>query len=489
MLISSVGPISVGTDPDAERRPPSAPSPLEFPAYSLPGITHDDSDPPLNRLYGKLMSIKRPQDISVADLKALNLQLETDVPVSQVVPDNQKFSLPPLPWEIEEPSEEEGQQQADSRSEPTLMSNGFPYPPKARFDLVRNELLVDNDDAFREVVRLGARPGRQRVRLTQTRNFWAGLERMSQYWDTSLDNYYERPASPRPTPAEGESADKMQIDDEKKPSPAKAGEGQSETPMDIDSPAATPSDPSSEQQNAAKEQEPPMVTKYKGRRLGSGYEMPDETRDETVKGFLEMAAWPFGCQVTIPNLPPRLAIRNLLFPVRQSLVSGRSPKDRQAARKGVLEGPLLIAQCRPDTIFRRPEDAPGTGLGEVCDIFREVGAMLLAAEERAREGKKEVRPGEGQWWTTKPRWGGARNDDVGENAGTNSDEQPAPDSAGNARKRSKHDHPLSSSRKSSSRKLTNVEKWKIVQPGPSLWDKRMTYMRIGKDKESPFDDV
>lgn len=159
------------------------------------------------------------------------------------------------------------------------------------------------------------------------------------------------------------------------------------------------------------------------------------------------------------------------------------------ARKGVLEGPVLIAQCRPDTTFRGPDDAPGSGSGEVCDILREVGAMLLAAEERAREGKTEVKPGEGKWWTTTPRWGGAPNDDVGDTAGSNSDEKPVPES-GNARKRSKYEHPLMSSRRSgTSRKLSNAEKWKLIQPGPSLWDKRMVYMQIGKAKESLFDDV
>jgi hypothetical protein len=39
------------------------------------------------------------------------------------------------------------------------------------------------------------------------------------------------------------------------------------------------------------------------------------------------------------------------------------------------------------------------------------------------------------------------------------------------------------------RRLTSSEKWKIIQPGPSLWDKRLSYMQIGKARDSPFDDV
>jgi hypothetical protein len=38
--------------------------------------------------------------------------------------------------------------------------------------------------------------------------------------------------------------------------------------------------------------------------------------------------------------------------------------------------------------------SPGTGIGDVSDLFREVGGMLLAAQERAREGAVEKRPGE-----------------------------------------------------------------------------------------------
>lgn len=494
LLIVNVGLPTVGTDPEKERRPPADPTPLDFPVYDIPSISEDDSESPANRLYGLLTSIKRPQDITAASLKALNLKLETDIAVSNIVPEDRMSSLPSLPWE-DAPSAE-GEQQQPEDHPPALMSNGYPYPQKSRYEVVRNELLYDNDDAFREVVRLSPRPGRQRIRLTQSRNFWVGLERMSQYWDSSLDNYYERPASPKQAPAD-QAADKMQTDGQPQEDNKAKEEDRPKTPMELDHPASS-SNPSEgpnegkeckEQQEQQQQQQPEMVTMYTGRRIGSGSEMPDEIRDDAIRGFLEMSAWPFGCQVSVPSLPPRLAVKNLLFPVRQSFHSGRSPRDRMVARKGVLEGPVLIAQCRPDTTFRGPDDAPGSGSGEVCDILREVGAMLLAAEERAREGKTEVKPGEGKWWTTTPRWGGAPNDDVGDTAGSNSDEKPVPES-GNARKRSKYEHPLMSSRRSgTSRKLSNAEKWKLIQPGPSLWDKRMVYMQIGKAKESLFDDV
>lgn len=229
--------------------------------------------------------------------------------------------------------------------------------------------------------------------------------------------------------------------------------------------------------------------------------MPEDMRDETIRAFVELAAWPFGCQVTVPTLPPRLMVKSLLFPVRQSFQTARSPRDRQVARQGILEGPVLIAQCRSETEFRNTNDAPGSGVGEVCDLFREVGGMLLAAQERAREGAAELRPGEGKWWTTRPRFGGAPNDGILDELVKRNrmnlpdsmlEEGKAAPEAENARKRHKFEHPFVTSlarRPSAMRKLSSSEKWKILQPGPSLWDKRMRYQQIGKTKESPFDDV
>lgn len=221
--------------------------------------------------------------------------------------------------------------------------------------------------------------------------------------------------------------------------------------------------------------------------------MPEDLREETIRGLLEMVAWCFGCQTTPPRVPPRLAIRNLLFPVRHSLIVGRVPLDRQLARRGILEGPLLIAQTRAETSFREPGDCPGAGQKELCDLFREVGAMLATAQERAREGQVEVKPGEGKWWTTKPRWGGASNH------GPPSEENGAAGGAGedgvtveSSSKRSRLGSDASHSRRrvtGYSKKPSAAEKWKTVQTGPSIWDRRMDYLQVGKEKDNRFDDV
>ncbi|KAB8231723.1 uncharacterized protein BDW43DRAFT_281429 [Aspergillus alliaceus] len=477
---SSLGFPSVSSEPDRERRAPSSPTPLDFPAYKLPDSTNNEPEASLQQVHEILASIRKPQDITPEKFKTLNLKVETDLPASSIVYKDGLNFFPPVPWKDTSPNPSPLTEDGC----PILMENGNPYPAKERFEVLKDELLLENDDAFREVARLGPREGRQRVRVTQTRKFWTGLERMAQYWDTSLDNYFERPATPNDA-TDGETEDIMQTEAE---APSSAAQQNSDTPMDIENPPkpTASGDKSTDQEDGKHE----PVKMYTGRRIGAGHEMPEDIRDETIRAFTEMAAWPFGCQVALPVLPPRLSLRTLLFPVRQTFAAARSPKDRQLARSGVMEGPVFSAQCRPETCFRAPDDVPGTGFGEVCDLFREVGAMLLVAQERARQGMTETRPGEGKWWTTRPRWGGAPNDAVGDSGNfTDGDEKPVPDN-GSSRKRSKYEHPfLASRRPGSSRKLSNSEKWKLVQPGPGLWDKRMRYIQIGKDPESLFDDI
>lgn len=491
---------SATSDPDKERDPPPVPTPLDFPVHRLPDVQGPDAA--LRDLHSLLASIKRPQDINLERFKPLNVHVDNDVEVNDLFPREQAQSLPPPPWEDgpTQPGE------APGATERPLMHNDYPYPTKDRFEILKTELLLDNDDSFREVARLPVVEGRSRVRITQTRKFWTAFERMSQYWDDTIDNYYDRPPSPNP---DADAPDDKMQEDNPFDSKIQADPGldtvepESEgSQMDVDHSETHPVSNGSDG-SAGDGKTPSAVPRYTGRRIGTGHEMPDEMRDETVRAFVEMVAWPFGCQVTVPTLPPRLTVQSLLFPVRQSFQASRSPRDRQVARTGILEGPVLIAQCRPETAFRVAGESLGDGVGEVCDVFREVGGMLLAAQERAREGTQEERPGEGKWWTTQPRFGGAPNDGILDDLvrGTG---MPLPDSmlkesskpstleSENARKRHKFEYQCASSlarRPSAMRRMTSSEKWKILQPGPSLWDKRMRYMQIGKIKESPFDDV
>ncbi|KAJ5788158.1 hypothetical protein N7457_003148 [Penicillium paradoxum] len=479
---------STTSEPEKERKPPAHPISLDFPVHNLSNALDNESESRLKEMPGLLADIKRPQDISLERFKPLNIQYDMDIEVARMIPEDPSYPSPPVPWkDIAEPT--------DDNPRP-LMSSGAPYPTKERYEVLEKELSLDNDDAFREVSRLPPCEGRSRVRITQSRKFWTGLERMAQYWDTSLDNYFERPATPEPTPpSEIELSDdrKMQLDAE-----SKSGSELADA-MELDEAQAS----AALNNGTVDEEKRPVVARYTGRRVGNGAEMPDDIRDETIRALVEMAAWPFGCQVTAPTLPPRLTAKNLLFPVRQTFQSSRSPRDRQLARSGMLEGPVLIAQCRPETSFRAPGDTPGTGIGEISDLYREVGGMLLAAQERAREGATEQRPGEGKWWTMAPRFGGASNDGILDDLVHNGHGMSLPDSmmeevrssareAESANKRHKFEHPFVTSlarRPSAMRRLTSTEKWKILQPGPSLWDKRMSYLQIGKVQESPFDDI
>lgn len=403
-----------------------------------------------------------------------------DVPISRIVPSNGEKPHPAPRLEKTSDQEIPG---IESMTVQSLMNNGNPFPPQEKYDLLKNEILVDNEDAFREVTRLPPLPGRTKVRIAHTRKFWVGLEKMSQYWDASKDQYIE-PTEEGTTKDDAESnKNGMQVDDQNVAQGSMTNSTSSES-MDVDQ---KEDNVDTSKDKASGEDEAPAepTTMYMGRRISCGSQMSEEIREEAVRGFLEMIAWTFGCQAHIPSLPPRLAVQNLLFPVRESFALSRSPQDRQMARKGILEGPIILGQCRNETVFRGEGQTIGQGHTEMCDLLREVGAMLLGAQERAREGSTEIKPGDGKWWTTKPRWGGLDQGVTGEKASRVEDE---PSEEPN--KRSRHDRSSHSSRKSSSsRKMSVSDKWKLVQPGPSLWDRKMKYMQIGKNKNSEFDDV
>ena len=454
---------SVSSEPERERHPPPRPTPLDFPVYNVSG-QENQSELSLHEIYDLLACIRRPQDISASRFRALNLNLEEDVPVSSIAASNAgEDGIPPLPWDKHAPEQPE--------TPPVLMSNDNPYPSRERFEVVKQELLHDNDDAFRELARLPPRDGREKIRVTQTRRFWNALENMSQYWDVSLDHYYERLETP------GKPKDTSDMRDG----------NYLRWSQELDRAVQTNFGHEMDTQNSNDQADRCMVSVYTGRRIGTGSEMPDHIREEAIRSFTDMAAWPFGCQAVIPTLPPRVSVGTLLFPIRQSFEAVRSPRDGQSARNGGKEGPLFVGQCRHETAFRSPGQAPGSGIGDVCDLYREVGAMLLAAQERAREGSVEIIPGEGKWWTSRPRWGGAPNESSSEDADAGDS---TPWEMGYSRKRSKLGHMLPSSRRmNNARTLSNSERWKVVQPGPSLWDKRMQYMQIGKPRDSPFDDV
>lgn len=126
----------------------------------------------------------------------------------------------------------------------------------------------------------------------------------------------------------------------------------------------------------------------------------------------------------------------------------------------------------------------------VVDLLKEVSALLVLAQERAREGKVERAPGEGEWWTTKPRWGGGEGGEVGklaEDIGMDEDGQ----SSGGSNTKSYASAASVGQRKAAREKavLKMVKQWKCVKTGSKIWDPKVNYKATGKDSDSAWDDV
>ena len=406
---------------EVPREPPPPATPITFPAYTPTG-SHASSDDSSREGLAKLFtSLRKPSDVTAQHIDALNVSVTRDVPLEDLIP---RLFLPPPSW-----GESPAKSPTDESSKPECqLSNGSKAPGHEIYYARLQELLFDNDAAFRRVLRQPPRPGHQAVTPAHFRKFWVNLELMSEYWDTSLDD-----ESGSPTKEAGESA--MAVDHEDGDKPPENGAQKS----------------------------------YKGRRIGTGSQMPELYRDDTVRYFVEAIAWAFGCQVTPPRTPPRLSLQNCLLPVRHNTLVYRSPTDRQRARQGLVEGPLMAIQCRPDTSFRSDGEGVGEGSAETLDLLRELGAMLLLAQQRAREGQEEKSAGEGAWWTTKARWGGGAGGEVA-NQAENSDEGPPPAKRGR-------------------RKENTLDAYKALHPPTSTWDRKVTYSRIGKDPNSEADTV
>jgi hypothetical protein len=185
----------------------------------------------------------------------------------------------------------------------------------------------------------------------------------------------------------------------------------------------------------------------------------------------------------------------------------KTPADRVLARSGGTEGPVAGIFCRSTTQFQDPS-SPNGSLAEMIDLLQELLSMLVVAQERYREGKPDIKPGDGKWYTTVPRWGGGSGGEIGNETGGSTDEvllskkesfssssaaaaeedkRPAKDpmaSVRNYRRTSRASGPQRPKKKESS-----AEVWKALRPSPSLRDSNVRYQAIGKTKGSGYDDV
>ena len=182
---------------------------------------------------------------------------------------------------------------------------------------------------------------------------------------------------------------------------------------------------------------------------------------------------------------PLVQFNKLHLPVTQTAAVYRVPKDRSKGRQGWLEGPILSLQVRAETDFH---DENGQELSNKArlDLLREVACLLQLAQERQREGKTATKPGEGEWWTTKPRWGGRAGGDVQNELGNGDIVQAAQELLGAAREKSgKTGRDSGKSRKQKTPALL----WKELKCGKGIWDPKTDYTAIGKHPDSEFDEV
>lgn len=400
----------------------------------------------------------------MSHFEALGLHVITDAPPQDILPD--VSFLPPFEeWRAVSADALEEVTNASKRP----LSNGNQSPGVQTYQERRKELSIDNTAAFRTIRRIPAPPGETSVRLGNAYEFFKNLELFSGYWhDTSL------PSPPNP------STDEQDKDQ----------------------------GPESEKAIFL----PHLQTHQ---RTGTGSQLPPEYRQHLLTAFIKLVAYDFGCNVSFPRCEPRLhltpnpkSMKGISKPPSYFNSSTsfiyRTPSDRASARTGIVEGPVAAVSCRTSTVFATPAESR-------LDLAREIVALILTAQQRAREHKTEFRFGEGKWWTTVPRWGGGSGGPIGKEA-DRIEEVASPTAVGKEEKLSTTTEvpphtidpkrsiggiaptPPSSKRpkKSSTLKEGNMaiyENYRKMLPPSSTWDRKARYCAIGKVEGGEWDDV
>ncbi|KAF3045159.1 hypothetical protein E8E12_010161 [Didymella heteroderae] len=520
-------------DTQQARPPPAKPTPATFPVLDPPKPSI--GTPPeswckenVTGVTKHFLSLKKPSDVTKETLAQLNVTFQPDCDFETILSSLSNDALrhiPPASW-LQAP---ENQDASEKDSVVALLSNGRRAPDRKEFFNRARELLFKNQDAFSTLTRKST-GGQVSLRLAYFRKFWEGLDNMAYYWDDSLDDY-RAPEEEADDTVEGTTISPKQVagtsgqetrtetktdwiakmgsgfgsPQESEPrKKAKTGAASDQTmaqsvqtngfggSIAAQAVAVTPSRvlpsriaPSRFPNpiNMELQEKPADMSNgsYRGYRIGNGAEMPDQYRVDCVRAFVEPIAWAFGVTLAQHRRPPVLSLDHVRFPVRMSSVAWRGPQDRVRARQGWMEGPVLGIQCRPDVNF----GASGNIDAESnLDAVRELGGLLLLAQERSREGKVERLAGEGKWWTTKERWGGGPGGEVEDIAAPS--ETSGIETASNTQEKPAHRN-VDGSRVR--KRPTPAQIWKIVKPGNPLWDPKVVYEAIGKNKGKEWDDV
>jgi hypothetical protein len=255
---------------------------------------------------------------------------------------------------------------------------------------------------------------------------------------------------------------------------------------------------------------------------------------------LKLVAYDFGCNVSVPRIEPRLHLKSSIpgDPPKVKLSSyfrcdctfiNRTPTTREAARALIVEGPLAAVYARHVTSFNERDS--------MYDLARELIAALITAQYRARQGKSQEQVGKDVWWANKPRWGGGPGGPIGREVDALSStrgeqmvgDKDAPSSATrddppeipvlaaaaslsspypkSARPGSgsfssfgaKDDPgkdlkpdtstPAPTKRLKKSGQMPEYDRYRMVRPPSSSWDKKVRYEAIGRVPGVDYDDI
>lgn len=225
-------------DTKKEQRPPPPATPLDFPHYTPSDSIYPFEKTTAKSLYSHFASIQKPSDVSSKHVDSLNLQVLHDQALEDIVPRSPQKGASFLP------DEDAGTLLPQQK----MLCNGRECPDMNIYHSRRAELMIDNESGFRAAQRLSPRPGQPATKPGYFYKFWQGLYLMSQYWDADL---------PRQQGQEDQEMETV--------SSTAAGE---ESDVGLEG------------------------------RTGTGREMPDQFREDTVRAFVEVVTWLFGCQLS-----------------------------------------------------------------------------------------------------------------------------------------------------------------------------------------------
>ncbi|KAH8661376.1 hypothetical protein BGZ60DRAFT_433201 [Tricladium varicosporioides] len=453
-------PVQTSTEGPPREIPPQ--TPVRFPQCAPQAVDKVVSSIQQGQpLVALLQNIHRPADINLSYFEALGLHVISNAAPEDIIPDSS--CLPPIE-EWNSIATDNLLEANDATKKP--LGNGNLSPGAQTYRERKNELLIDNTAAFRTIRRIPPPTGESAVRLGNAYEFFKNLEFFSGYWDdTSL-----------PPPSDSSGATGSSVEKE-----------------DI---SAVP------------------FHQQTHTRTGTGSQLPPEYRQNLLTAFIKLVAYDFGCNVSLPRCEPRLHLTpppSIPFPPSYFNSSAffiyRTPTERSAARAGIIEGPVAVVSCRGSTVFATEAESQ-------LDLAREVVAVLLTAQQRAREGRTENKFGEGKWWATKQRWGGGPGGPIGREAdkidglaaipasGTGTDEKitlPVRDEsergvAAETRRIFGINGPSPNKRtkrgKTADGNMAIYENYRKLLPPSSTWDRRARYCPIGKlSAEAGFDDV